>query len=324
MIEISNLQKSYGNLSVLKNINLTINDGEIYGLVGKSGTGKSTLLKCINGVETYDSGILKIDGIEIKNYNTKEIRAFRKNMGMIFQHFSLMERKTVYENVALPMTCWGYKRDIIDKRVKDLLKLVDIEDKIYDKPRVLSGGQKQRVAIARALSLNPKNLLCDEATSSLDPKTTTSILSLLRRINESLGITIVLVTHEMSVVRQICEKLSILEDGNIQASGKVSSIFLNQPQALKNLLGDESEEKLPIKGINIRIIYAEDGSNNRALLDMARKYDVDFSIVWAKFEKYRDVALGSVVINTEEKNVKIITNYLTEKLIKWELINEYC
>jgi D-methionine transport system ATP-binding protein len=150
------------------------------------------------------------------------------NIGMIFQNFSLMERKTVYENIALPMECWGYRKDTIEQRVKELLTLVDIESKIYDKPRVLSGGQKQRVAIARALALNPKILLCDEATSALDPKTTKSILSLLRRINEIMGITIVLVTHQMAVVRQICQKVSIMEEGEISASGEVSSLFMHR------------------------------------------------------------------------------------------------
>lgn len=321
MIEIFNVHKSFENEKVLKNINLTINDGEIYGLIGRSGTGKSTLLRCINGVETYDSGSIKVDGFEIKNYSSKEIRTFRKNIGMIFQHFSLMERKTVYDNVALPMTCWKYKKEIIDKRVKDLLKLVGIEDKMYLKPRALSGGQKQRVAIARALSLNPKNLLCDEATSSLDPRTTTSILSLLRKINETLGITILLVTHEMSVVRQICQKVSILENGEISASGDVSSIFLNQPQALKNLLGNDVEEKLPDKGVNIKIQYIEDGINNMIFSQIARKFDIDFSIASAKLNKYRDKMLGSIIINTDKKNEPLITNFLSEKSIMYEVIS---
>lgn len=321
MIEISNLQKSYGDSTVLKTINLTINDGEIYGLVGRSGAGKSTLLRCINGLESYDSGSLKIDGFEIKDHSPHEIRKFRKNIGMIFQHFSLMERKTVYQNIALPMDCWGYKKPEIDKRVKELVKLVDIEDKIDQKPRVLSGGQKQRVAIARALSLKPKILLCDEATSALDPKTTKSILLLLKRISETLGIAIVFVTHQMSVVREICHKVSILENGEITANGTVSSIFLNQPQSLKNLLGDENEELIPEQGKNIRITYTESGANSRLLSNMAKELGVGFSIPWAKVEKYRDGVLGSIVINVDQDRAAAVGEYLTAAGVPWEVLN---
>lgn len=320
MIEIHNLQKSYGDTTVLKTINLTINDGEIYGLVGRSGAGKSTLLRCINGLESYDSGSLKIDGFEIKDHSNHEIRKFRKNIGMIFQNFSLMERKTVYQNIALPMECWGYTKDEISKRVKELVKLVDIEDKIDQKPRVLSGGQKQRVAIARALSLKPKILLCDEATSALDPKTTKAILQLLKRISETLGIAIVLVTHQMSVVREICHKVSILEGGEITANGTVSNIFLNQPQSLKNLLGDENEELIPEKGKNIRISYTESGVNSRLLSNMAKELGVGFSIPWAKVEKYRDGVLGSIVINVDEDRVSTVVEYLTAAGVRWEVV----
>ena len=169
MIEISNLQKCYGDIKVLRDINVEIHKEDIYGLLGVSGAGKSTLLRCINGLESYEGGSLKVNGVEVKDLNEKELREFRKNIGMIFQQFSLLERKTVYENVALPMNCWGYKKQDIDKKVKELLNLVELGDKLNSKPRELSGGQKQRVAIARALTLNPQILLCDEATSSLDP-----------------------------------------------------------------------------------------------------------------------------------------------------------
>lgn len=320
MIEISNLYKSYGNNDVLKNITLTISDNEIHGLVGRSGVGKSTLLRCINGLEKYDSGSLKIDGFEMKQHSNREIRHFRKNIGMIFQNFALMERKTVYQNVALPMNCWGYKKDEIDKRVRELLRLVDIEDKIHEKPRVLSGGQKQRVAIARALSLNPKILLCDEATSALDPKTTRSILLLLKKINTTLGIAIVFVTHQMSIVKQICHKVSILENGEISARGTVINIFLDQPQALKNLLGEEFEELVLEKGKSIRITYTENSINSRILSNMVRKLDVEFSIISAKVEKYRDAALGSIVINVDEENAPAVVGYLADVGVRWEIL----
>lgn len=203
MIEICDLNKSFGELNVLKNINLTIPTGEIYGLVGRSGAGKSTLLRCMNGLEGYDSGSVKIDGIEVKDRDKDEMRDLRKEMGMIFQTFSLVSRRSVYQNVALPLKCWKYPKQEIDKRVKELLELVEITEKVDERPEVLSGGQKQRVAIARALALNPKILLCDEATSALDPKTTQSVLNLLQDINRKLGLTIVVVTHQMEVIRRL-------------------------------------------------------------------------------------------------------------------------
>lgn len=320
MIKISKLQKSFGDTKVLKDITITIEKRDIYGLIGKSGAGKSTLLRCINALESYDEGSLSIDNQEIKDYRGEEIREFRKNIGMIFQHFSLMERKTVYQNIALPMECWGYKKNEIHKRVKELVEIVGISDKINDKPRTLSGGQKQRVAIARALSLNPKVLLCDEATSALDPKTTKSILALLSEINKKLGITIVLVTHEMSVVRQICNRVSVLDKGKIVVKGNVEDIFLNQPECLKDLLGEEEDEVLPNKGVNIRLIYSKEDIANSIVSTMARKLDIDFSIVWGKLEKYREVVLGSVVINTEESNKELIINYLRDIDVDYEVI----
>lgn len=321
MIEINNLQKSYNNTTVLKDINLTIQDSEIYGLVGRSGAGKSTLLRCINGLETYDSGVLSVDGFDIKQHSEKEIRYFRKNIGMIFQHFSLMERKTVYQNIALPMECWGYSKAEIDQRVRELLKVVELEEKINDKPRMLSGGQKQRVAIARALSLNPKMLLCDEATSALDPKTTQSILALLKKINEAFHIAVVVVTHQMSVVRKICHKVSILEGGRISASGAVSDVFLKQPQALKNLLGDEGDEVITGSGKIIKITYAESQDNNRILSDMARELNVGFSLSGAKLERYRDAVLGSIVLAVDEDRIGDIGEYLTKRGVSWEVLN---
>jgi D-methionine transport system ATP-binding protein len=318
LIEIVSLYKSYGENNVLRNINLSVSDNEIHGLVGRSGVGKSTLLRCINGLEKYDSGSLKIDGFEIKQHSNREIMRFRKNIGMIFQNFALMERRTVYQNVALPMKCWGYKKDEIDKRVRELLRIVDIEDKIHEKPRVLSGGQKQRVAIARALSLNPKILLCDEATSALDPKTTKSILLLLEKINETFGIAIVLVTHQMSIIKQICHRVSILEDSEISAQGTVSKIFMNQPQSLKNLLGEE--DLVLGKGINIRITHIENSINKKILSNMVKELDVDFSILSARVEEYRDATLGSIVINFEEESAEAVIDYLTNLPVRWEIL----
>ncbi|PIH03530.1 methionine ABC transporter ATP-binding protein [Clostridium combesii] len=317
MIEISNLQKFYGDTKVLRDINVEIDKGDIYGLLGVSGAGKSTLLRCINGLESYEAGSLKVNDIEVKNLNEKELRAFRKNIGMIFQQFSLLERKTVYENVALPMECWGYKKQDIDKKVKELLELVELGDKIKSKPKELSGGQKQRVAIARALTLDPQILLCDEATSALDPSITNSILELLKKINRELGITIVVVTHQMNVVKQVCNKMAILSKGNLEAKGKVEDIFLDKPKVLEELLGELEDNVIPKQGVNIEIIERENIQKSSLLSSLAIDTKVKYSLVWGGTDKYRDKILGAFVINIKEDDKLKITNYLNEKHIEW-------
>ena len=204
MIEIQNLRKVWSDGKVvLDDINLTMEDGDVYALVGRSGAGKSTLLRCINGLASYNDGHILLDGKEVKELSYKEMRDVRRHVGMVLQNFSLLERRTVYENVALPMKCWGYSNSDIKKKVMDLLELVGLADKASSRPRNLSGGQKQRVAIARALTMEPKLLLSDEATSALDPNTSSSILGLLREINQKTGITVIVVTHQMEVVRQL-------------------------------------------------------------------------------------------------------------------------
>ena len=319
MITGVGLQKKYDDLMVLENINFEIEDGEIYGLVGRSGAGKSTLLRCINGLETYQGGSLKVDGVEIGSLNKKEMRNFRKNIGMIFQHFSLLERRTVYQNVALPMKCWGRKADERDKRVRELIELVGLTDKINEKPRNLSGGQKQRVAIARALTMNPKILLCDEATSALDPKTTHSILQLLRKINEELGITIIVVTHQMSVVREVCHKCSILENGHIAVTGTVEEIFLKQPPALKNLLG-EDETILPDHGKNIKLYLPGDVDGITVITDIVKTLGVAVSIVGGKMEKYRDRMFGDFIINVADQDMEAVAAFLEAHEIANEVV----
>ncbi|HDK7166590.1 TPA: methionine ABC transporter ATP-binding protein [Clostridium botulinum] len=317
MIEISNLQKFYGDTKVLRDINVEIDKGDIYGLLGVSGAGKSTLLRCINGLESYEAGSLKVNDVEVKKLNEKELRAFRKNIGMIFQQFSLLERKTVFENVALPMECWGYKKQDIDKKVKALLELVELGDKIKSKPRELSGGQKQRVAIARALTLDPQILLCDEATSALDPSITNSILELLKKINKELGITIVVVTHQMDVVKQVCNKMAILSKGNLEAKGKVEDIFLDKPKVLEELLGKLKDNVIPKKGINIEIIERENIQKGSLLSSLAIDTKVKYSLIWGGTDKYRDKILGSFIINIKNDDKSKIINYLNEKHIEW-------
>ena len=319
MIKINNVHKSFNGIEVLKDITLEIKKGEVFGLVGHSGAGKSTLLRCINGLETYDKGSILVNEYEeVKALSNKSVRSFRKNLGMIFQHFSLLERRNVYDNVALPLECWGYSKADIDKRVSELLELVGLSDKKKSKPRELSGGQKQRVAIARALALNPNILLCDEATSALDPNTTKSILALLRDINEKLGITIIIVTHQMEVVKEICQRVAIMEGGQVIAVGKTEDLFLKNSKELKTLIGEE--EILPNEGINIRLFFPKDNSNDSIITAMARELDIDFSIVWGKLERFRDDVLGSLVINIKENQKDEVVKYLTSKNMPWEVI----
>ena len=319
MITGIGLHKKYDDLTVLENINFEVAEGEIYGLVGRSGAGKSTLLRCINGLESYQGGSLKVDGVEVGSLSKKELRHFRKNIGMIFQHFSLLERRTVYQNVALPMKCWKCDEKEKDKRVRELIELVGLTEKINDKPRTLSGGQKQRVAIARALTMNPKILLCDEATSALDPKTTKSILQLLRKINEELGITIIVVTHQMSVVREVCHKCSILENGHIAATGKVEDLFLNHPPALKRLLGTD-ETILPESGKNIKLYLPGDAEGITIIADIVKELGVSVSLVGGKMEKYRDRMFGDFIINVADNDMDAVVKFLEERSIANEIL----
>lgn len=320
MIKLMGVKKNFGNIEVLKDISIEINEGEIYGLIGHSGAGKSTLLRCINGLESYDDGLVNVMGNEVKSLNENELRAFRKDLGMIFQSFNLLNRKTVYKNIALPLEVWGYDKDKIKKRVLELLKLVDLEDKINSKPTQLSGGQKQRVAIARALALNPKILLCDEATSALDPKTTKDILALLNKINKELGITIVVVTHQMEVVKEICQKVALLEDGILVAKGAVEEVFLKPGISIKKFLGEEDDDTLPISGVNIRILFPSKCSESAIITKMARELAIDFSIVGGKLEKFREDVLGSLVINIDESQKDIVLSYLQDKDIILEVL----
>ena len=233
MIKLENVTKTYaGKASVqaLKGINLTIDDGEIFGIIGKSGAGKSTLIRCINMLEKPTSGSVTIDGDELTKMNEHQLRNERKNIGMIFQHFNLLSSRNVYDNIAFPLELAGVSKEGIKKKVSQLLELVDLTDRQYNYPSQLSGGQKQRVGIARALASDPKVLLCDEATSALDPQTTKSILELLKDINQRLGITIVIITHEMTVIKEICNRVAVIEGGVIKEQGRVVDIFTN-PQS---------------------------------------------------------------------------------------------
>ncbi|EQE33964.1 ABC transporter family protein [Clostridioides difficile CD34] len=308
MISIKNVNKYYGKIQVLKDVSIEIESGEIFGIIGHSGAGKSTLLRCINGLEEYQEGSVLVSDKEVKSLNEKQMRDLRKELGMIFQHFSLLERKTVFDNVALPLECFGYSKAEIKKRVLELLEVVGISEKKNDKPRNLSGGQKQRVAIARALALNPQVLLCDEATSALDPNTTKSILSLLEDINKKLGITIIVVTHQMEVIKQICGRVAIMENGEVLEVGDTEEIFLRNTKGLRKLIGEESII-LP-KGTNIKILFPKDISNEAIITTMARELNIDVSIIFGKLEQFKDDILGSLIINISDKSGEQVKQYL--------------
>lgn len=320
LIEIRNVNKYFGDTQVLKDINITIKDGEIFGIIGHSGAGKSTLLRCINRLEDFSSGQVLIDGTDVGKLNENDLRDLRKNLGMIFQHFSLLERRTVFENVALPMECFGYSNDQIKTRVEELLDLVGILDKKDDKPRNLSGGQKQRVAIARALTMNPKVLLCDEATSALDPKTTKSILELLRQISGKLGITIIMVTHQMEVIKQICTRTAIMDAGRVVEMGDTEEVFLKSNKAIRKLLGEENIV-LP-QGNNLKLLFTNDKSNEAIITSMARELNIDVSIIYGRLEKFRDDILGSLIINIPDGYVDSVKDYLNRHDMIWQEVED--
>ncbi|WP_109146186.1 methionine ABC transporter ATP-binding protein [Campylobacter concisus] len=317
MIKIENLSKFYGDTQILYDVNLEVKKGEIFAIVGHSGAGKSTLLRCINGLESYQGGSLKVFDKEIKNLDETQQRHLRRDVGMIFQHFALMARKNVFENVATPLKFWGYKSDETEKRVRELLNLVGLESKAKSYPSELSGGQKQRVAIARALALNPKILLSDEATSALDPNTTNQILELLEKINKELDISVVIVTHEMEVVKSIAKRAILLEGGKIIGSGSIEELFLKPDEKMKEFLGEV--EILPSTGTNIRLFFPKEVAQNSVITHMARSLNIDFNIVWGKLEKLNDNVLGSLVINIDEKDKENVLNYIKQSGVLWEV-----
>ncbi len=336
MIKIQNLTKYYGKERVINDVSLEIKKGEIYAIVGHSGAGKSTLLRCINGLESYQEGSLKVLDAEIKDLSQndpKKLRMLRKDIGMIFQNFALMERKNVFENVAMPLRthysqCKIYSKLFskeymsekdLNQKVNSLLEVVGLDHKNKSYPRELSGGQKQRVAIARALTLNPKILLSDEATSALDPNTTKNILELIAKINAEFGITVVLVTHEMDVVKDVAQKALLLEHGQIIGSGAIDELFLKPNEKMKEFLGES--DFLPSTGLNIKLYFPKEVAQNSIITHMARTLNIDFSIVWGKIEKLNGNALGNLVINIDEKDKSKVLNYVEQSGVLWEVVS---
>ncbi len=322
MIEIKDVKKKFQDLEVLKGVTLTIEDHEIYGIIGQSGAGKSTLLRCINGLESFDGGQILVDSNPVDVKEKDQLKHLQKQMGMIFQSFNLLERLDVYDNVALPMKFWGMKTKTPEakEKIMGLIKLVGLEDKVHMRPRELSGGQKQRVAIARALVLDPRFLLCDEATSALDPEITKGILNLIQQINHDMGITVVIVTHQMEVVKQICRRVAFLNEGKVLSEGRPEELFVKPAsREIKDFLR-EGSELLPKEGVNIQLFFTGKGSEAPVVTEMARRLDVNFSICWAKLEDFRKNVYGSLVINTREEDRERICAFLDKHEVVWEVL----
>ena len=319
MIEITGLGKYFGDHKVLSDISLSVGKGDVFGIVGHSGAGKSTLLRCLNGLEGYSEGSVKVKGREVKDLNDVELKQLRRDMGMIFQNFNLMNRKNVFENIMFPLKVWGTPKAAAEARVNELLELVGLSAKRDEKVRNLSGGQKQRVGIARALALNPEILLCDEATSALDPKTTISILELLMDINQKLNVTIIAVTHQMEVVKMICNKVIILDGGRVVDSGDTDKLFLAPGPELRKLITDDYAV-IP-RGTNIRLMFPREIANEGIVSKMARELGIDFSIVGGRIEKYRETVMGFLIIHVDDKDVPRIEKWLKENKMFWEVMD---
>lgn len=321
MICIENVSKSFDNLQILKGVSLNIEKGEIFGIVGRSGVGKSTLLRCVNGLEQYNSGSIKVDGAEVGSLSPEELRLFRKNVGMVFQNFSLVTRASVYENIAFAMKIWNCDKNRIDRRVKELLEVVGIPEKINARARDLSGGQKQRVALARALAMNPSVLLCDEATSALDPKSTIDILSLLDEINKNFNITIVMVTHEMEVIKTLCDSMAVMANGNVEATGSVEQVFLERPPALCDLLG-EAPMKLRDEETLFDIQIDEEKGDATLLTSMARSLGVDFRFADNQKLSLKNKTVDTFRILADRVDAAAITKYLDMRSITYKRFPE--
>lgn len=343
MILLKNLNKIYntkaGEVEALKDVTLNIKKGEIYGIIGFSGAGKSTLVRCINFLEKPTSGEVIVDEKNLGTLSNKELRVERKKIGMIFQHFNLMKSRTVFENIAYPLKGNGYSKEEINKKVNDLLKLVELEDKANAYPSLLSGGQKQRVGIARALANDPKILLCDEATSALDPQTTKSILRLLKEVNKKFGITIVVITHEMQVVKEICTRAAVMENGRVVEEGNIFKIFSEPKEKItKNFIDSTSlltniydliKEKSSVVDIKenekiLKLKYLENSTSEPIISIVSREFNVDTSIIFGNIEIIQDSPLGGliVIIRGEEVQINKVIAYLKENKVEVEVIKD--
>lgn len=328
MIELKNLEKTYrtskGSVTAIKDINITINDGEIFGIIGLSGAGKSTLVRCINYLECPTSGQVIIDGKELGSLKTKELLKTRQNIGMVFQGFNLLAQRNVIKNICYPLEIAGMKKADAVKRAESLLELVGLSDKAKAYPSQLSGGQKQRVAIARALAAKTHYLLCDEATSALDPDTTRSVLELLKKINRTLGVTIIVITHEMKVIDSICDRVAVLDNSTVAEIGDVRTVFANpKSDNAKKLIMPQGE--LPVTsehGKKIRIIYNGENSSKSLLADMILKCSTPVNILHADTKDIDGKAYGQILVQLpdDDTSAEKITAYLSANNVTYSQV----
>ena len=312
IIKIENLSRTFKtkdrDVNALVNINLDIEKGDIYGIIGLSGAGKSTLIRCLNLLERPDKGSVYINGVDLLSLSVKELNLQRSKMSMIFQHFNLLMQKSVLDNVCFPLLLAGCNKAEAKKKAEEYLSIVGILDKANAYPAQLSGGQKQRVAIARALASSPEILLCDEATSALDPQTTKAILNLLKDINEKYGITIVIITHEMNVVEEICSHCAILSNGELAETGSVSSIFSSPKSEIGKKLIYGKKIEIPFEGISrmIRIVFTENSSFEPVIANMVLKFKVPVNIMRADTRNIDGIAKGQMVLQLPEDEALIV------------------
>ncbi|MBN8209929.1 methionine ABC transporter ATP-binding protein [Bacillus sp. NTK071] len=311
MIELKGINKTFfsksGKVEAVKNVNLSIEKGEIYGVIGYSGAGKSTLIRMLNLLERPTDGTVTVAGSNLSSLNEKKLRLARQEIGMIFQHFNILWSRTVRDNIAFPLEISGVSKEKRKKRVDELIQLVGLEGRENAYPAQLSGGQKQRVGIARALANNPKVLLCDEATSALDPKTTDSILELLTQINKKLGLTIVLITHEMHVIRKICHRVAVMENGNVVEEGSVLEVFhhpreeitkdfvnqLSEPEEMKESIAHLAASK---DGELVQFTFIKGKTGSPLVTELIRRYDVEVNIIQGKISHTQDGPYGKLSV----------------------------
>lgn len=333
MIKFQNVNVSFKQnkklVEAVKNVSFDIEKGSIYGIVGGSGAGKSTLLRTVNKLQETTSGEVFVNGKDITKIKGKELRNLRKNIGMIFQHFNLAESKTVAQNISFILESSGWKKDAINKRVDELLDFVNLSDKKNVYPSRLSGGQKQRVAIARALANNTEILLCDEPTSALDAETTVSVLDLLEKVNRELGVTIVIITHELDVVKRICGKVAVMDRGQVVEIGSVYKVFTKpESEFTKQLIANSNNFDIPesvlknMEGDILELTYLGKNAGEAVLSEITAEYNVRFNILHGKIEYIGDKPLGILYVNllgdkaTREK----VKNILTEKVSNVEVL----
>ncbi len=343
MIRLENVSKTFTDsnkeVHAVNNVSLTINDGDIFGIIGFSGAGKSTLVRCINLLEKPTEGKVFVDDAEITALSGKELRKARKKIGMIFQNFNLMPSRTIFGNVAYPLRGSGFSKEEIREKVHHLLELVGISEKENAFPSQLSGGQKQRVAIARALANDPNILLCDEATSALDPQTTKSILKLLQQLNQTLGITVVVITHEMAVVKEICNRVAVMDHGDVVEEGEVFHVFASpkEPltrsfikttsnlQKIEELIAADSPVVATKKGeLIVRLSYVEKNTSEPLISTVTQKFGIILNIVFADVEIVQNAPIGGTVaiVSGEGSRIDEALQYLRDKNVGVEVIKD--